>query len=169
MRSMVSQESHPGSTNDPFAMRSTSHPCTRRSGRTSARASMPPRPRGWSTRHPSRWASDRSDHPSPSRAVGRRPAPGSLAQSPDRMSGLRVLITNYTLATRTGTETYVRDLALGLARRGRHPIVYSTHLGEIAREIEAGTVPVIDDLGRLGTPPDVIHGHHFAETLTALL
>src|SRR5437879_2056668 len=53
MRSMVSQESHPGSTNDPFAMRSTSHPCTRRSGRTSARASMPPRPRGWSTRHPS--------------------------------------------------------------------------------------------------------------------
>ena len=85
------------------------------------------------------------------------------------MSGLRVLITNITLATRTGTETYIRDLALGLARRGHHPVVYSTDLGDIAREMEAGTVPVIDDLRRLSGPPDVIHGHHFPETLTALL
>ena len=32
--------------------------------------------------------------------------------------GLRVLITNIILASRTGTELYVRDLAVELLRRG---------------------------------------------------
>jgi hypothetical protein len=85
------------------------------------------------------------------------------------MVPLRILITNITLATRTGTETYVRDLAVGLLRRGHHPIVYSPELGEIAREMEAATVPVVNDLRHVGVAPDVIHGHHYAETLTALL
>jgi hypothetical protein len=53
------------------------------------------------------------------------------------MRALRVLITNLTLASRTGTETYVRDLALGLLERGHTPIVYTTDPGDIAREIVA--------------------------------
>ncbi len=85
------------------------------------------------------------------------------------MNGLRVLITNTTLATRTGTETYVRDLALGLLRRGHSPIVYSPELGEIARELRKATVPVIDDLRSLAVVPDCIHGNHAAELMTALL
>ena len=83
--------------------------------------------------------------------------------------GLRVLITNRILLTRTGTEVYVRDLAASLLRRGHLPIVYSPHLGEMAAEIRAGTVPVVDDLARIGTAPDIIHGHHGLETLVALL
>ena len=82
---------------------------------------------------------------------------------------LRVLITNRILDTRTGTEVYVRDLASSLLRRGHLPIVYSPHLGEVAEEIRAATVPVVDDLSRIGAPPDVIHGHHALETVAALL
>ena len=85
------------------------------------------------------------------------------------MGGLRVLITNITLASRTGTEINVRDIALRLLACGHTPIVYSTELGEIAEEIRSATVPVVDDLGKVGITPDVIHGHHHPETMTALL
>lgn len=85
------------------------------------------------------------------------------------MSALRVLITNCTLAGRTGTETYVRDLAIGLLRRGHRPIVYTTDRGVMSDEIERAAVPVVDDLAKLSTPPDVVHGHHLIETLTASL
>lgn len=82
---------------------------------------------------------------------------------------MRVLITNNTLDNRAGSELYVRDLALALLERGHTPIAYSTRLGEVARELRAATAPVIDDLNALSSPPDVIHGHHHIETMTALL
>lgn len=87
----------------------------------------------------------------------------------DGRRGLRVLVTNRILQTRTGTEIYVRDLAVSLLRRGHLPIVYSPHLGEMAAEIRAATVPVVDDLAHVGAAPDIIHGHHGPETLAALL
>ncbi|HVG46088.1 MAG TPA: glycosyltransferase family 4 protein [Longimicrobium sp.] len=83
--------------------------------------------------------------------------------------GLRVLVTNRVLANRTGTELYVRDLAVGLLKAGHHPVVYSPLLGPVAAEIRAATVPVVDDLAHVGRAPDVIHGHHGPETLAALL
>ena len=85
------------------------------------------------------------------------------------MSSLRVLITNNTLNGRAGSELYVRDLALGLLARGHRPVAYSPLLGEIARELRQATVPVIDDLDALAEAPDIIHGHHHLETMTALL
>jgi len=85
------------------------------------------------------------------------------------MSGLRVLVTNTALDARAGSELYVRDLTTALLARGHTPIAYSPVLGEVAREIRVATVPVVDDLAALGSPPDVIHGHHCLETLTALL
>lgn len=85
------------------------------------------------------------------------------------MGSLRILITNITLATRTGTEMYVRDLATALIKRGHTPIVYSTELGEVAQELRAATVPVVDDLEAVAIVPDLIHGHHHPETMTALL
>src|SRR5262245_4971219 len=84
-------------------------------------------------------------------------------------SGLRVLITNNTLNARAGTELYVRDIATALIERGHTPIAYSTHLGQVAEELRAATVPVIDDLRTLAAPPDIIHGHHHLDTMTALL
>lgn len=82
---------------------------------------------------------------------------------------MKVLITNFSLASRGGTELYVRDLAAALLRRGHKPVVYSPELGAVAREIREATVPVVDDLAAVSFTPDVIHGHHLHETMTALL
>ena len=82
---------------------------------------------------------------------------------------LRVLITNHTLAARQGTELYVRDLATALLERGHAPVAFSTVLGDVARELRAATVPVIDRLDRMAEPPHIIHGHNHAETLAAML
>jgi Glycosyltransferase Family 4 len=85
------------------------------------------------------------------------------------MPGLKILIVNATLATLTGTETYVRDLALGLLRKGHKPIVYAPELGPIAQQLERSTVPVVDNLNSIGLVPDIIHGNHNTELISALL
>ena len=85
------------------------------------------------------------------------------------MKPLNILIANDGLDRRAGTEVYVRDLALSLLQRGHKPIAFSTVLGDVARELRAATVPVIDDLNLLAIRPDVIHGHHHIETMMALL
>jgi hypothetical protein len=82
---------------------------------------------------------------------------------------MRVLITNNTLDARAGSELYVRDLALALLRRGHNPIAYSTRLGIVADELRAATIPVIDDLKLLTAVPDVIHGQHHMDAMTAML
>ena len=82
---------------------------------------------------------------------------------------MRVLLTNNTLDRRAGTELYLADLARGLLARGHEPVAYSPRLGEVAEELRRATVPVVDDLAALGEPPDLIHGQHHVETLTALL
>ncbi|HEX2254821.1 MAG TPA: glycosyltransferase family 4 protein, partial [Thermoanaerobaculia bacterium] len=74
-----------------------------------------------------------------------------------------------TLASRTGTEINTRDIAVGLLRRGHQPVVYSPQLGDMADEIRAATVPVVDDLTSIAAVPEVIHGHHHTPTMTALL
>ena len=85
------------------------------------------------------------------------------------MTNLRVLITNLTLAHRTGTELYVRDLALGLQRRGHQPFVFSPELGSVSDELRQHSIPVVDNLEHVSIEPDVIHGHHTLETITAML
>jgi hypothetical protein len=82
---------------------------------------------------------------------------------------LKILITNNSLAARAGTELYVRDLAPALARQGHEVAVYSNVLGEVAREIDSLGVPVFSDLSRVSFRPDIIHGRHHLETITALL
>src|SRR6266545_2703045 len=82
---------------------------------------------------------------------------------------LRVLFTNLFLASRTGTEVWIKDAALGLRRRGHTPLVYSPETGAIAEEIRSSGVQVMDDLAAVGEPPDLIHGHHQPQTVEALL
>lgn len=85
------------------------------------------------------------------------------------MRALRVLITNHFLRGRTGSELFVCELATSLLRRGHTPIVYSPQLGPSARELRDATVPVIDNLDAISSPPDLIHGQHHVETMAALL
>lgn len=82
---------------------------------------------------------------------------------------LRVLITNNTLDARAGSELYVRDLALGLLRRGHAPVAYSSVLGEVAHELAAASIPVLNDLRSLAVVPDVIHAHHHLDAMSAML
>lgn len=84
-------------------------------------------------------------------------------------SSLHILITNNTLGGRAGSEIYARDLAIELMKRGHHPVVFSTTLGEVAEDLRKATVPVIDDLHSLSVPPDIIHGQHHLETMMAAL
>ncbi|HUR82605.1 MAG TPA: glycosyltransferase family 4 protein [Thermoanaerobaculia bacterium] len=81
---------------------------------------------------------------------------------------LRVLITVRSMEIMGGVESYVRDLARGLIRRGHQAVVYSTRLGAAASALRAETIPVIDDLERIGAAPDIIHGNSNLETLAAL-
>ena len=76
------------------------------------------------------------------------------------MRALRVLITNHFLRGRTGSELYVCELATSLLRRGHTPIVYSPQLGPTAHELREATVPVVDNLDAISSPPDLIHGQH---------
>lgn len=82
---------------------------------------------------------------------------------------MRILFTNNTLLERAGTELFVRDLALALVRLGHEVAAYSMVLGEVAVELEKGNVIVTDRLASLPWSPDVIHGHHHLELMTALL
>jgi hypothetical protein len=60
-------------------------------------------------------------------------------------------------------------VAVELLRRGHHPAAYSTLVGPVAEELRAATVPVINSLESLAVPPDIIHGHHHYDTLTAMM
>ena len=84
-------------------------------------------------------------------------------------SALKVLITNTTSTVRSGTNVYARDIALELHKRGHTPVVYSPSLGDVAADLRAATISVIDDLNDMAVAPDVIHGHQHMETMTALL
>ncbi len=64
---------------------------------------------------------------------------------------------------------HARDLAVGLLDRGHTPVVYSTRLGAVASELRDRTVMVTDDLNTVAAAPDIIHGNHHLESVTALL
>lgn len=80
----------------------------------------------------------------------------------------RVLIATHSATSNSGSDLYTRDLALALLRRGWQPVVFATVLGNIAEEMRNATIPVTDDITSIAAAPDVIHGHHHLETLTAL-
>ena len=87
---------------------------------------------------------------------------------PPQDAPLRILITNSTLTTRTGTSVYTRDTALELQRRGHRVACYSLRLGAVARELSAAGLPCTDRLGAVPWQPDVIHGNSHQETVLAL-
>jgi len=83
--------------------------------------------------------------------------------------GLRVLLTNAWMDQPGGTESVVRDVAIGLLARGHRPTVYTPHIGDPAQVVHARGVAMTDNLGMIMEPPDVIHGHHFIPTAEALM
>ena len=82
---------------------------------------------------------------------------------------MNILITQHSLQQRGGTEMYVYDLARKLIKNRHRVVVYSTQLGKLAHDLMVATVPVVDDLAKVQVRPDIIHGQHGFEVLTALL
>jgi hypothetical protein len=85
------------------------------------------------------------------------------------MSGLNVLITNLKYSARSGTELYVRDLGLELLRQGHHPVVFTPVAGAVAEELRQAMIPVVERLEQVEFSPDIIHGHHTHQVVSALL
>jgi hypothetical protein len=81
---------------------------------------------------------------------------------------VRVLLTNNTLKWRAGTELYVLDVARRLKQLGHEAVAYSPSVGEVAELLASSGIPVVRDLSDLPFRPDIIHGHHHVETMTAL-
>lgn len=82
---------------------------------------------------------------------------------------MRILITNGGLGGRGGTEMYVLEVARRLQALGHMPVAYSTNLGGTAEEMRLAGIPVVAALAKLPFQPDIIHGQHHLDTMTALL
>jgi Glycosyltransferase Family 4 len=81
---------------------------------------------------------------------------------------LTILISNNTLDSFAGSESYVLDLCKELLKKGHKPICFSLKLGEVAEVLRRNTIPCIDDLNQLTLTPDIIHGQHGIETMMAV-
>jgi hypothetical protein len=82
----------------------------------------------------------------------------------------KILITNLFLRGVSGTETHVRDLAIGLARFGHEVAVYSPDkLGVVADILLAKQIAVVRDPRDCPFVPDLIHGHHNFAILMSLV
>ena len=81
---------------------------------------------------------------------------------------MRVLFTNNALTGRSGTELYVSDVARRLLALGHKPMAWSTSIGGLSDELKAAGIPVVDNLAKLPFQPDIIHGQHHLDTMTAL-
>src|SRR5229473_3092727 len=96
----------------------------------------------------------------------------SVARRAMRRGGkalMRILIAVHSLCEIGGVQSYERDLASWLRARDHSPVVYATELGDAARQLDALTVPVVDDLRTVTMPVDIIHGDSAMETMMALL
>ena len=82
--------------------------------------------------------------------------------------GMRILIATGSLVNRGGPEMYARDLAVSLTRAGHTVAVYSPILGEIAGDFRAADAEVFDRLHDVRWIPDVLHGQHGLDAMTAL-
>ncbi len=82
---------------------------------------------------------------------------------------MRILLTNNSMDARAGTELYTYELSVRLRRLGHNPVVYSPTVGQVGQALWELGIPVIAELGALQERPDIIHGHHHLETMTACL
>lgn len=82
---------------------------------------------------------------------------------------MRILLTTRNVGWVGGVQLFIRDLGRKLLERGHEPVVYSVRHDPELEHLRSWTIPVIDDLARLGEPPDLIHANDILGTMTALM
>jgi hypothetical protein len=82
---------------------------------------------------------------------------------------VRILITNFYLRGRTGSEIVTAELARGLRHRGHEVAVYSPLTGATADALRREGVVAVNSLSEIPWRPDVIHGHHNVVLWAALM
>jgi hypothetical protein len=81
---------------------------------------------------------------------------------------VRILIAAWRSDLFGGMETYTRDLALGLERRGHSVAVVNDGVHRTGRPMSSEGVRVCRDWDEVGFAPDVIHGQSAVDTVAAL-
>jgi hypothetical protein len=82
---------------------------------------------------------------------------------------MKVLITNYRLNRRGGTQKIVRDLALGLSARSHSVAAYSSVVDDAGNSLSDDGVTIVSDLAELPFQPDIIHAQHNLDAMTAIM
>ncbi len=82
---------------------------------------------------------------------------------------MNILITNQSLDVRAGTELFTLEIARMLRHLGHFPCAYTSRPGQVAELLETNQIPVVTDIDHLQVRPDIIHGQHHLDTMTALL
>lgn len=81
---------------------------------------------------------------------------------------MKILLAMCYMVTRTGAEFFVRDVALGLTRRGHTVVVYAPVMGDMVEELRATSIACITDLAAMAVAPDIIIGNTQIETVQCL-
>lgn len=82
---------------------------------------------------------------------------------------MNILITTWSFAHFSGAETYARDFATELQRRGHRVAIYTIFSGRLAEVASAAGLQVVTDLRDVPFLPDIVHGHHQPSLVDALL
>ena len=82
---------------------------------------------------------------------------------------MKVLFTVQRIGRIGGSQGIIRDLALGLRRRGHEVVVYCSVEPEPGATFADERIPVTSSLKDLPFAPDVIHAHHQFDAMAAVL
>lgn len=83
---------------------------------------------------------------------------------------MNILMTNNALDTWNGSELYVKEVAGELIKKGHDVVAYSNICGKLAGEMNKSGIRTVNNLNKISKdwPPDIIHGQHHLETMTAI-
>jgi hypothetical protein len=81
---------------------------------------------------------------------------------------VNILYTNNTLGQPGGSELVVLELADAMTALGHSVAAYSTNLGEVGARLRAMSIPVIRNPSACPFIPDIIHGQHHLDAMSAL-
>ncbi len=81
---------------------------------------------------------------------------------------MNILLTNIWIAKYSGTEVYIRDLAIELKKKGFGVEIFSPILGKLAQEIRQAGIHITDDTRKIKDTPDLIHAHQYLPSMEVI-